>query len=288
MTTKLNPPPERDFPEGRLVQRQHHLIAETSAKERTAVVPSTEQRSIRKLVAGLAVSAVTATVIMFGISPGEEPGSLPQLGVQAASAAAVEVTTTDGFYDIVFVTLAEDATQVEADLQALGLDVSIDFVPVSGSLAGKLVATDSPAGADGVWEYTDPATFDGPSVLHIPTDFDGTLRLDIGRPASTGEDFVSSAQSALHPGEVLHCTNVEGMTVSEATSVIAGAGATVEYVNTGDGVVYGTSVPDAQQSWYIVATTPIAGGIVQADLMSFWPDDGRTAEYLAYLSEGCG
>lgn len=162
---------------------------------------------------------------MFAVSPGDGPGSLPRLGGQrAASAAEIGVTTTEDFYEIVFVTLAEDSSQVEAELQALGLDVTVDFVPAPPSLEGHLVASEASEGADEVWEFTEPEDFSGPAALHGPTGFTGALRLDVGRPAEDGEPFVSSAISALHPGEALHCTDVEGMTVAEATSVIAAAG----------------------------------------------------------------
>lgn len=220
-------------------------------------------------------------------SGADEREDLPQDGEpQAPSAAAIEATTTDGYYEIEIVTLAEDASQVESELEALGLDVSIDFVPVSPSLEGRLVVTDEPVDSQVEWEYVEPDDFGEPPTLRIPTNFDGTLRLHIGRPAEDGEAFISAATSALHPGEPLHCTDVEGMTVAEAAPVIAEAGVPVEYYDAnGDGTrLLGDEIP---QDWYIVSTTPVAGGVVQAELMATWPPDGRTAEYLAYLNDGC-
>lgn len=218
---------------------------------------------------------------------GTQPEAMPEVeGRQEAVVAEIEVTATEDHYEIEIVTLGENTSKVESDLLALGLDVTIDFVPVSPSLVGKVVATtDSSTSSRGDWEYVESDDFSTPGVLRIPTDFDGKLGLHIGRAAEQGEAFVSAAISALEPGEPLHCTNVEGMTVAEAAPVIAAAGVTVEYYDTnGEGTPLEGHIPE---HWYIVSTTPTAGGVVQVELATTLPPDGRTAEYLAHLNEGC-
>jgi hypothetical protein len=164
-------------------------------------------------------------------------------------------------YEIVFVTLAEDASDVEADLSQLGLDITIDFVPVSPSIEKQLVAMSSPAEGENLPEfaYSDSG---GPSRLLVPKTFDGSAALTIGRPAEDGEEFLSAAVSAQMPGEALHCVLTETSTAREALPLLDGVEVEIEWRPDLTGEEYIGTIPDRYLDWFVAATVPLAKGRV--------------------------
>lgn len=267
MTTSLRPPEMRDLPVGRCDQLRHHLVAEISSSTAELDRESTRtrspgRRSLGRAVAAIAVTALIVSIVSLGVSPGEELGSLPQIG-QPTAKAAIEIVETDDMYEIVFVTLAEDASDVEADLSQLGLDITIDFVPVSPSLENQLVVMSSPAEGENLPEfaYSDSG---GLSKLLVPKGFEGSAALTIGRPTQDGEEYVSAAVSAQMPGEALHCVLIEKRTAREALPILDGVEVEIEWrPDLTDEAYFGT-VPDRYLDWFVAGTVPLAKGKVLA------------------------
>jgi hypothetical protein len=166
-----------------------------------------------------AASSTVAGVLTAFLLPGIPGGT-------TRAQAAIEVQTSNGRYVIRLTRLAEDTATVEAELEALGLDVKIDFVPASPSVVGTLVAA---MGGDGTEEFTPPS---GPAdpvpSISVPLEYDSQLTLYIARPAEAGEDYVTSrALGAESQGEALHGSHIFNMKVKEAIRVLQDRSLTV-------------------------------------------------------------
>jgi len=285
MTTSLHPPEMRDLPPERHDQLRQHVVAEISsstAKLDRKIPPRRlpESRSLGRAVVAIAVTALIVSIVSFGVGPGEEPGSLPQIG-QPTAKAAIEIVETGDMYEIVFVTLAEDASDVEADLSQLGLDITIDFVPVSPSVENQLVAMSSPAEGVNLPEFAFSDS-GGPSKLLVPKDFVGAASLTIGRPAEDGEEYVSAAVSAQMPGEALHCVLIETMTAREALPLLDSVEVEIEWrPDLKDETYFGT-VPDQYLDWFVAATSPMAHGKVLVYLT-----EADFSEGVTWWQSGC-
>lgn len=265
MTTSLRPPEMRDLPQGRHDQLRAHVVTEigsstTPSKPTRPLTQSAERRSLRRAVAAIAVTALIVAIVSLGVTSGDEPGSLPQIG-QSTAKAAIEIIETEVMYEIVFVTLAEDATDVAAELSQLGLDITIDFVPVSPSIENRLVAMSSPAEGENLPEFADSDS-GSPSKLLVPKDFDGSASLTIGRPADDSEEYLSAAMSAQMPGEALHCVLIETRTAREALPLLDGVEVEIEWRPYRTGEAYFGTVPDQYLDWYVAGTSPVAKGKV--------------------------
>lgn len=263
MTTSLRPPEWRELTPELAIKLRQHLVGEIEADLRqiTDSPRSPGLATNRRRLVGALIVAAFAVSIFFGLSPGGELGSAPQVG-QSTAKAAIEVAETTDAYEITFVTLAEDATQVEADLKALGLNITIDFVPVSPSLENRLVAMSSPSEGENLPHFVETTDGITPSRLVVPKGFNGQAALTVGRPAEQGEDYVSSAISAQMAGEALECVSIEGKTAGAALPLLESVEANIEWRADSSDETFEGSVPEEYLGWYVIATVPIAPGRV--------------------------
>ncbi len=268
-------PPDRDLPSGRLAERREHLVLEIRQMERRETPISPKGRRNWPLrVAMIGGAAAVVAFIVLGLGPRWGPGA-PDV-----ADARIEVQSTGDHYEIGFVQLGEDASRVEQELSALGLDVSLDFVPVSPSLEGSLVAS---AGGDGTERYSVDVA--GVPTLRIPLDYGAALALTIGRPGVDGERYVSTpALGAEAPGEALHCSDIFSAGVAEASAILEERGLDAEWRNDKNEV----RSSDDLAGYFVVQTTPIERGKV---LVWTAPEpllpDPRPAEVIALLASGC-
>lgn len=239
MMKTLTPTADRDLPTGRHHRRRQHLLAEVAT-------PTASWQASRRLALGAGLAFAVLLVLMVGL-PGDRS--------VAPAAADVDPIDVDGisYIAVTFTAYGEDTSAVEADLIALGLDITIDLVPASPTLVGELVSFDASQPLDGAWDGD--YTKDG--VLYLPASYGGTMHLRVGRPTEPGEAYVSAADP-LAPGEALHCTDLIGMPVAEATLVLTEAGLEPEW-RIDDKVI---EAPDADTFVEAVASTSPTSVIV--------------------------
>jgi len=190
-----------------------------------------------------------------------------------------------------------DADALAAAFAQHGLDITVELLPVSPSLVGKMVMEDQDQGPDIETLFDDqagctlPGSTSCPIGLRIPLDFHGKAHIVLGRAGGPGEDY-ASANDAFALGEALHCSKLRGMTVQQALPVLARRGVTAVWRSNDqstdrvDGIDPATiagqyvsdAVPRSEGEVYIwAAPTPPAE-----------PQPGTPlADYYARLERGC-
>lgn len=131
---------------------------------------------------GLAgVAAATATVVASGVLPG-------------GTADAVALTTTaDGSILLLGDLGLEEDGDIQAALNDLGIETSVETIPVSPSLRGQVFGMNAEMGeghevVDGQWTFS--------------TEYAGTVGLTVGAEGAPGEDYAVTG-SAFADGELL-------------------------------------------------------------------------------------
>ena len=167
----------------------------------------------RRAAAGTAV-LVAVAVTALALRPDE-------------ATAEILVERTEDRIVITLLELQEDPHEAEAELRAAGFDVAIELVPAGPSAVGRFVGTtdsgDLPA------ELV-PAPGSGTSftTFSLPLDWDGALRLHVGRPARPGEAYLGFSD-ALAPGEPLACLPLPGASAATAATAVAGRAVDVDF-----------------------------------------------------------
>ena len=94
MSTRLTPPPERDFPAGRLQARKEQLVTQIHAEHRLPQRPAyRRRRPLALAVAAVAVAAIIASVVLpSGETGGASPAAAAVLRHAAKTAASQQAT----------------------------------------------------------------------------------------------------------------------------------------------------------------------------------------------------
>ena len=264
MNEKPYLPQERALPAESLTRRREHLVAEIN-REQMGGQPSAHaptgsrplrvyrRRRMTALKWVVAAGMVVAVLALAATSIGDR---LPFSGPSSAQ-AAIEVHAVDGWYEIRITELAEGTARIEQELRQLGLHVTFDFMPVSPSLEGTLVAS---AGGDGREQFEALTGITGSTpVVRVPVGYTSNLRLSIGRPAQPGEDYISSpALGAEAPGEALYGSHIFNMPVREALSLLKQRGLTAEWRDADNQVRPSEELLNS----YVTSAVPLAPGRV--------------------------
>jgi hypothetical protein len=272
----------------RLGDALEEAVAREQAARAHAAPARGRWRRARWLAAGLAVAAGVAVVLGVGPPGGSDgPGRVAgPLRVDPAS-AEVTVQATAGEYVIRVGNVLADPGAVREALRRHGLDVQIRFLPSSPSLVGTLVASWGTEGSrDRVrWEYGEGDGVHADFLaVRVPLDFRGQIGLDFGRRARPGEQYLSAAISAEHPGEVLHCAAVEGRRVRDVLPTLDRRGVYAIWRDPDNRTV---PVGEVLDRW-IGGATPWAPGQVLFMTTEEPPDRSQlTPEYLSLLRRGC-
>jgi hypothetical protein len=143
---------------------------------------------------------------------------------QRPASADVEITHEDGRVIVRLTDLANTADEIEAAIDAEGLDVRVEAVAAGPSHVGRFVGEVGDADIDDV----ERSEVDGVSFMafSIPEDWDGTLTVLLGRPAGPDEPYVSSTD-AFAPGEPLACSSALGMPLRSVVERLKGFDVTV-------------------------------------------------------------
>jgi len=245
--------------------------------------PPRRPPGLRMALAGLATAGL-AGALVIGL-PGSDPSSTTPFSVNAA-AADVTIADSGEAFTITFGDLSADPRNVAAALAQQGVDADVTFVPASPSLVGDLVATgESPEAAGRVtYEYRDAGEASGDVVsMTIPKDVADDVEIGVGRRAEDGETYVTAAQSAALPGEVLHCVPVQG----KVRDLLPGLRATGVELLWRDPDNRDAAAEDVLDH-YVNAATPWAPDTVLITTTLTPPEESAlSAGYRAALAEGC-
>ncbi|WP_431894329.1 hypothetical protein [Nonomuraea sp. bgisy101] len=159
------------------------------------------------------------------------------LGLGPAPVAALDIKQEDGYYVITVKDLYADPDRYAAQLEAVGLDVSIRVEPVTAAFEGQVFPT---SGERYVTEFKSieaPGTCDKtggcPVGLKIPIDFEGSADVRLGRPAQPGEKY-RSITSWDARGEPMHCAPYMNKPVSEVRELLRQRGISIEEFTVSD------------------------------------------------------
>ena len=211
---------------------------------------------------GAAVGALLAAACSVSCALALLSSSVP---ASAASVVRVHITS-----------LRDAAAQLESQLRAHHLGVTIRQEPVSPSLAGSIIRTGSmgrsPGGgsmitgitgrcAGGAWGCTDG--------IVLPVHFTGAARIVVGRAARPGERYAAAAD-IFRPGELLHCSAVLGESVPQAVPVLEGLHVKITWDGGGGAAGHGP-VPSGR--YYVTGGTARSSAAITIRVSAAKPAD---------------
>jgi hypothetical protein len=147
---------------------------------------------------------------------------------------------------------AADPEAMNDDLQAAGINATVEVVPVSSSLVGYWVNffDDEPEGGDadprslGLWEQLPTRVF------KLPSDYTNPVTLTVGRAAEEGETWAMSLKSDalddVGPGGAMCHFNLINVAPRTAHDVITEQGFEIQWRNEGPNQVRKLSSPPAE------------------------------------------
>jgi hypothetical protein len=224
------------------------------AKLRAALVGAVETKFVRErrrarlrraALAMAAIVAVLAAVITVAL-PDERAD------------ASIEIDARDGLLVVRLVDFENRPEQIVGALRNAGINAEVDPVPVGPSNVGRFVGSFA-SEERGITIYHDSRRFSFAS-FSIPQEYQGLLRLKLGRKAEPGEMW-QAASDATAKGEALACRPIRGLTPAEATRLVADAHATVSWLPAGSGALEpGAELQSPYNTWRVVdALSPSAG-----------------------------
>ena len=240
-------------------------------------------------VAALAVAGIvvaSGTLVQRGDGNSSTGGTAGVAGATPGAAGVTFQRVTGGVTAIFHNPHATAAELHEAFLQQ-GIDVAVELAPVSPSLVGQVVSPgltvisgQQITGVNGSQWCEGPGQADPCSVgVMIPSRYNGSGRITIGRAARPGELYVT-ANDATATGEPLACTAMLGATIAEAQVILHQRGLTASWTATGSSKRVDPSTLGDRVVVNAVATSP-GQVLLEAE---------PRAEFLAYPARAwpCG
>ncbi len=134
-----------------------------------------------------------------------------------AAEAGVSVERRDGLVYVRLIDIEYRPDVIEDAARRAGLDITVDAVPAGPSLVGRFVGFEQAGEDTGILEKLDA---DGPAFagFAIPAGYEGTLVLQVGRPADGDEPYLLFS-NALAEGEPLACTGIVGAAPARASEI---------------------------------------------------------------------
>ena len=214
-------------------------------------------RTRRVALTMAAIVAVVATVVTVTLPDDRADASL-------------EVAARDGLLFVRLVDFESRPNEIVAALRNAGIDAEVEAVPVGPSNVGRFVGASTTQGRGINIVHDRRFSF---STFSVPEDFQGLLRLSLGRRAEQGEMW-RAASDATAEGEVLACRRIRGLTPAEAARLVADAPATVSWLAARDGALEpGAELRPPYDTWRVVDALSPSGGLVAMILTSDgqWP-----------------
>ncbi|NJP90945.1 hypothetical protein HCN51_16005 [Nonomuraea sp. FMUSA5-5] len=228
------------------------LFEEVTAVPVPAVATPAAPRRRRRWAA-VPVLGTLAALLSFGVA-------------QAPASAALDIEVVDGHYVITVKDLMAEPEVYQRELRARGLDITLDLVPTSASMVGRLIVIndmDRLRAGQMVPAEGPITTIDSPGPceqfagcpigVKVPVGFDKKAEITLGRRAQPGERYKMPPGIAL-PGEPLHCVAFVNKSVTEVSALLRERGVTPSYISYGK-----PSSPSAPGDWYV------QDGVMSAD-----------------------
>jgi hypothetical protein len=255
-------------------------------------------RRRRPLPAALAATAVaTAAAVVGGLVLGV---SYPQHQKQDKPAPNEQLVAFSVRHGKVIARITDPlaaASQLTAVFQAHGLHITVQAAPVSPSIVGTIVYTDTPV-IRTLWKPGCRLFLLGCSVgLVIPASYTGHAMILVGRPARPGERYQYAA-SVFGIGEALRCSGLLGTPATAALPVLRKFGqrviwwsdATVpRWVRVGPGrlLVNVGQHQERRPAGYIVGGAATSPHHVTLDTLPALPRTSQFREAVAGSNRGC-
>jgi hypothetical protein len=230
-------------------------------------------------VAGTSVLIVALIAVLVGqgvVSPTK------------AKAAGVHFVRHGGYIDATIDDPRAPAVSMEAAFAKAGLDVTVDVIPASPSLAGTITFIDTPSSFEPIYAPEGACLLPGGGTrcvigMRVPADFSGSASIQVNGTPPAGQLY-DSVNEALAPGEVLHCSGVRGMTVADAVPILRRLGVTLIWRTYDEGDTADGVSEASIENEHIVGTLPRSLGTVYLWVQ---PSPPSPSAYYDALHRGC-
>ncbi|GAB2635697.1 hypothetical protein [Kribbella swartbergensis] len=251
--------------EDRITDAAWSQVAEnvTSAHAAPAVALDTRRRPARPrpvlvAAAGLLIAGVVAATLLN--RPGQDQ---PQ---------ALSFTEQGDKLIVRVVDPNADPKQYNAEFKKMGLDITVQAIPVSPRYVGDIVSftarnqhemdqlhrLEPGEKCPGTLNASDAGCQGG---LELPRSYDGQSVVDFGRAAKPGERYQVTSSSATEKGEALAGLAIKNKTVAEVLPLIADRGVKVVRYQNGS-----QAQPTPPGTWFVHDATPFAPREVTLDV----------------------
>lgn len=182
-------------------------------------------RHPRRRTRALGIVALAAAACLALLLANTLPSSSPQ------DAYALSFSESDGYVIARIVNPYASVGELERELAANHLHVSLRLEPVSPGVVGKVISIGvdgSPS--NGIQPLLHGRCVNGPCTVGVKVarGFSGSGSVYIGRAARRGEQYVSTPIGGdFAPGEPLHCSGLQGASVAKVTAVLRRKGLAV-------------------------------------------------------------
>jgi hypothetical protein len=249
---------------------------ETDPRDRFVPRIRTFPRRAALAVAGASVLIVAVIVGQGVVSPTK------------AKAAGVYIVRHGGQIDAMIDDPRAPAASMEEAFAKAGLEVTVDVIPASPSLAGTITFIDTPSSFEPIYAPEGSCLLPGGGTrcvigMRVPADFSGSASIQVNGTPPAGQLY-DSVNDALAPGEVLHCSGVRGMTVADAVTILRQLGVTpiwrtYDDNDTADGVTEASI-----ENEHILDALPRSQGTVYLWVQ---PSPPSPSAYYDALNRGC-
>ncbi|MFI6324677.1 hypothetical protein ACIBG8_44630 [Nonomuraea sp. NPDC050556] len=249
-----------------------HEIMEMEAEPQAMPAPARRTSILRRFaLPAVALAAAAVTAVSWAVLT-------PQ------PAAALDITVENGYYVITVQDLNASSEQIQAELRARGINVTLTLTSASPGHVGEITAyrpdNSLPEEIQTIDVPECEETGGCPLGIRVPVDFKGQATVDLGRAAKPGERY--DVVSSIHDdGEVMHCVNFVNKTVGEVKRLFQERGVTVDSVTE-----YGEEEPSAvPDNWYVIDGAPVSEGHAQLSAAPEMIDPGE--DEALWVRMGC-
>jgi hypothetical protein len=184
-------------------------------------------------------------------------------------------------------------SSLNAAFKAAGLNIVVTLVPASPSIVGTVTSMSEPSDGPQIQTLVGGSCVTGgggvggcPIGLKIPRDFTGAATITLGRPAASGEDYVSTT-SAFAPGESLHCSGLLNEQVTTALPQIKADNITAYWGNDPFPANGNDTQTPPSGDEYITDANPVAAGVVWFRTQPQPLTAAEVQQYAQQYNQGC-
>ncbi|GGS76088.1 hypothetical protein ACFFV7_07280 [Nonomuraea spiralis] len=244
------------------------LMESITAEERGPVRSPRRRAPRRMFLLGMVAAGLAAVLAV----------TLPLGGPATEYAnAAVTLKTGDDFIDVVITDPEADAATYTEAFRAVGLDATVQKIPVAPEYAGMLFGPatpgEFPSGTGVTVRGGETCASVWCGTISMPTGYKGKVIIGIGRPARPGERYASLAPSTMGvAADGVAGVELMGKPVSHAKAELSRRGLKIEYVALwtkpdGSGGGYDVASEHVKDDWIVDSAHKVASDTVRVDVV---------------------